>query len=250
MKVQYITSASDHRGEFLISLGLEAVRQILDAVTYEGKRIALQHSGDESLSHPLKYRNSQSPWTLGFPYLFLFTNMDCELKTAQKKDPPTPPFYHDPESGATHIWEWRKARGMIGRLQHNWFRKWVAHLWDDERLENNNILSSIDRMSTIDTGFESATDRDMRMNLSNTQRKRGELWDRNYCGWWSPTDESKVKNIYPPDPRTGVFIRRLLEEGPFIQAETSKKRKRIESIHDPWWLQALEQLVSGPRRTN
>lgn len=175
--------------QYLLSLGLETLRRISMAETYEA-RYELLYSGyhpkfrDYFLYEALNCANRVDDGV----YLSDFTSIDEWTHIR-------PPFFDDPDTGPTDIWRWAHQdetwANFVNQDNRKTLREWGFVMWDHARLDESSIFQS--RWEPLyPNDEESRADIQRRAEMEASWEARSRIYMIGGRGWWSFGDHSKI----------------------------------------------------------
>ncbi|TGJ83304.1 hypothetical protein E0Z10_g5440 [Xylaria hypoxylon] len=179
----------------VLSLGLERLRQIVRAETYDDRERLLCSGYSPRPTYFFLHRGLQDA-NERHDDIFLddLTPEDEVLYIKQ-------PLFADPDSGPADVWRWAHyeeswQNWVYQENRHN-LRKWGYVMWDRLRLEEIGIFQQpweyTDDSHSRGSLLEQQEAQRQRGYLQNSWEQRAQIYRRGGTGWWSWGDESKVR---------------------------------------------------------
>lgn len=185
--IDYISDRESLHIQNILSRGLEKLRQLSTARTYEARHELLKdHPGSR---WPFLY-TALTGANRGYKDLYL---SDFTLTEDQSRM--RPPFFNDPDSGPADIWRWARPDEFYEDSDDEddrvALREWGYVMWDRARLDDFGIFQN--RWGPSYPNDEESQAIDQRVaEMMASWNARSEIWLMGGRGWWNPGDHSKI----------------------------------------------------------
>lgn len=175
--------------EFVLSLGLVFLQDLVAAQTYERRRQLLGPNltpDDQFLHEGLLAQVEYDERLLG------------ELSAANQFEVVNKPFFQDDDAGPEEAWKWAYGNREISMLYYDPefydLRAWGFCLWDHARLTSWGAFNMAcdDREYKTNHDYLSEDHIISYEELSKSWEKRSSIWNRGGRGWWEEGDESRI----------------------------------------------------------
>ncbi|KAF3483340.1 uncharacterized protein GIQ15_02664 [Arthroderma uncinatum] len=202
---------AEERYDYVVSLGLSSIYQVVTAMTYEERyEVLSEHFGiaEDFLLHTLWQCRSTEEY--GRP----LSDYDEVTKQALI----APPALDDPDPGPRDIWYWVHAEDTFEEFiysdRHRYLRRRGYVLWDVSRLRQEWKFLDGHYADPPDEALEPLDDKPKLTHsmeeMRDSWKQRSKIYAAGGRGWWSKDDESKV--VYPT--RTDADVRREMQKEP------------------------------------
>ncbi|KAL9100316.1 MAG: hypothetical protein Q9163_004295 [Psora crenata] len=172
--------------EAVLSRGLEFLRELITAKTYEDRRRLLYGTGCDNM---FLFKGLSSHVEGGnAPHLAGSDGDDdggaWSVQAADSED----------DDGPIIAWRWAHARSTVRR---DYFRRDTCYLrergyvmWDHKRLDQWRLLDKEPRSFMV---MQDNFNPELRNRQRDSHRARARIWSQGGRGWWSPKDGSRVE---------------------------------------------------------
>lgn len=201
LRVHYQEKLDSHHLQYVLSLGLEAISDIIKAESYKDRYQLLESKGCpsrifsflcEGLWEVNRWRRGQRPTEDPVPVesAHVLRSLPREL-----------------DAGPKQGWFWAhndpdERRLIYARTRHH-DRQWGYVLWDKSRIDAVGLTESASTSPDHSTDRYIAVEQDhqQRARMQDSWIEREKVWSSGGRGWWSFEDESRVEWARGQDPR-------------------------------------------------
>lgn len=201
LRVEYWEKIDSPYIQHVLSLGLETIRDIIIAETYQDRYQLLESKGCPSKMFSFLYEG------LGEVHSRREDPSPTQSPVLVENEQDPRPFYPELDSGPKDAWYWahddEEELGWVYDAQRQNIRQWGYVLWDRSRLEAVGLFESAWNAAdeSVDASLEDQEDQRQRAYMQNSWDKREQVWLSGGQGWWSWGDESRVEREQSRDPR-------------------------------------------------
>ncbi|KAI1109804.1 hypothetical protein F5Y14DRAFT_390502 [Nemania sp. NC0429] len=205
--VSYEASPDSFHLQYILSLGIEKLCDIVNAETYEERYRVLDATNGPSSTVSFLYQGFETANNSN-PDVWL-EDLTPEIENLYIRRP----YFNDPDPGPADAWRWAHLElSCVNWVYHgdrDQLRRWGYVMWDRSRLEEVGVFQGPweDMVSPEDSLLERQELGRQRAYMENSWGPRERISRDGGSGWWAWGDESQIRWEKKREPPWGVVKR-------------------------------------------